>query len=239
MPVHLKAIAIRSDTFPARECYPFSLPILQRTPSVAFRSPVTFFVGENGSGKSTLLEALARAAGIHIWKNNGIARAGFNPHEDKLHHWLSAEWTDGPTPGAFFASQIFRHFSELLDSWAAADPGLFEYFGGQSLLTQSHGQSLMSFFSSRFKIPGLYLLDEPETALSPRTQLALLRILHENAEAGHAQFIIATHSPILLALPKAEILSFDHSTVQPVSYRETDYYTVYKDFLNHPERFRP
>ena len=109
---------------------------------------------------------------------------------------------------------------------------MLEYFGGKSLVQQSHGQSLMSFFKSRFKIKGLYLLDEPETALSPKSQLALLTLLKEMSRAGHAQFIIATHSPILLACPGSVIYSFDHIPIRQIAYEDTEYYRIYKSFMN-------
>ena len=104
-------------------------------------------------------------------------------------------------------------------------------FGGKSLMTQSHGQSLMSFFKARYRIKGLYLLDEPETALSPKSQLELLRVISDMSNAGHAQFIIATHSPILMACPEAKIYSFNHIPVKQVDYEETEYYRIYKGFM--------
>ncbi len=141
------------------------------------------------------------------------------------------EWSNGKVPGAFFGSEIFKDFKSALDGWAAADPGHLKYFGGKSLVTQSHGQSMMSYFRARYKIEGLYLLDEPETALSPKSQLELLNIIGENSRSGHAQFIIATHSPILLACEGATIYSFDQVPIQIVEYEETEHYKVYKDFL--------
>ena len=123
--------------------------------------------------------------------------------------YLTVEWTDGKVPGSFFGSDIFHHFRQILDEWAAADPGQLDYFGGSSLMTQSHGESLMSFFRSRYRIKGLYLLDEPETALSPKSQLGLLEVMREAGEGGHAQFVIATHSPIAPGSPRAVIYNFD------------------------------
>ena len=109
-----------------------------------------------------------------------------------------------------------------------------KYFGGESLVTQSQGQSMMAYFRSRYSVRGLYLLDEPETALSPRSQLDLMDIITENSRAGHAQFVITTHSPILLTCPEARIYSFDHVPVRSIEYHETEHYRVYKDFLaNH------
>ena len=134
-------------------------------------------------------------------------------------------------PGSFFGSSVFQDFARILDEWASTDPGLLEYFGGKSLLTQSHGQSIMSFFKARYAIRGLYLLDEPETALSPRSQIALLDLLTKMTVAGHAQFIIATHSPILLSCPGATIYSFDQVPIAPIAYDQTDHYKLYKAFM--------
>jgi predicted ATPase len=119
-----------------------------------------------------------------------------------------------------------------VDNWAASDPGQLKYFGGKSLITQSHGQSMMSFFESRYRIKGLYFLDEPETALSPKTQMKLLEIIRRNTEKGHAQFIMASHSPILLAYKDASIFSFDQQAIRPVKYKETDHYKLYKNILS-------
>ena len=229
--MHLKRIAFFPETYPTTEHYPFNLSVFQNIESVVLSSPVTFFVGENGTGKSTLLEALAVRCGIHIWRGLERSRYEINPYERELCKYITVEWTDGFVPGSFFASEIFRNFAESLDEWAAADPGILQYFGGKSLITQSHGQSLMSFFRSRFQIKGLYLLDEPETALSPKTQLRFLEILEHMSKAGHAQFIIATHSPILLACPGAEIYNFDTIPVTPIDYKETEHYRIYKELL--------
>ena len=139
-------------------------------------------------------------------------------------------------PGSFFASDIFRNFARNLDEWASMDPDMLSYFGGKSLMSQSHGQSLMSLFKARYKIKGLYLLDEPETALSPKSQLELLSVLNRMSTQGHAQFIIATHSPILLACPGAVILSFDDYPIKTIEYEETAYYKLYKAFLDDRDR---
>jgi predicted ATPase len=160
-----------------------------------------------------------------------------NPYEKQFQQFIRVEWANGQVPGSYFGSDTFNYFTRSLDEWAAADPGMLQYFGGQSLVTQSHGQSLMAYFRSRYKIKGLYLLDEPETALSPRSQVGLVKLLHEMGQAGHAQFIVATHSPILLACPGAQILSFDNSPVQPIAYQETDYYRLYKAFMANPHQF--
>ena len=235
--LHLKEIRLKSDQFPTKDHYPFSLDVLCKTPKIKFSSPVTFFVGENGSGKSTLLEALARKCQIYIWRGEERTRAVVNHYEEWLFLYLDALWTDGIVPGSFFSSQIFRNFAQLVDMWEADNPGQIDYFGGKSLLTQSHGQSIMSFFKSRYKIKGLYLLDEPETALSPKTQLELLKLLREMSRLGHAQFIIATHSPILLSCPGAVIYSFDHIPIKVIPYEESEHYQIYKDFMKDPSQY--
>jgi predicted ATPase len=229
--MHLKGVTFHPKKYPTRECYPFNLPLFLKTKQLIFNAPITLFVGENGTGKTTLLEALAIACNIHIWRNTERNRPEYNSYEGKLHQYISVEWKDGRVPGSFFGSKIFQHFAELLDEWATADRGQLNYFGGKSLTTQSHGQSLMSFFRSRYKIKGLYLLDEPETALSPSTQMDLLDILKNMSTAGHAQFIIATHSPLLLACPGATIYTFDKPVVQQIQYEQTDHYRIYKDFM--------
>ena len=228
--MHLKGITIDQSKYPACDHYPFNLPVFKKTERVTFNAPVTFFVGENGSGKSTLLRALSRSCGIHIRKK--AERTCYNnPYENKLYDNLAIEWSNGKVPGSFFGSNIFHHFTEILDEWAAADPGQLRYFGGQSLITRSHGESLMSFFKARYRIKGLYVLDEPETALSPRSQLVLHDFLTETGVKDHAQFIIATHSPILLACTCALIYSFDYRPVRQIPYEETEQYKIYRDFF--------
>jgi predicted ATPase len=240
--MHIKRLSIRSDKFPGQDQYPFNLPVFQDTRTISFDSPITFFIGENGSGKSTLLEAIAQRCGIHIWRNEDGASTYCkitgqmlsNTFLRELFSYIQIEWTNGQVPGSYFSAEIFHDFTHFLEGWANAnkDHRLFDYFGGKSLVSQSHGQGIMGFFGSRYKIKGLYLLDEPEAALSPKTQIVLLNLLRKTAERGHAQFIIASHSPILLACPGATLYSFDRIPIAPVAYEETDYYRIYKEFLN-------
>ncbi|HNS20701.1 MAG TPA: AAA family ATPase [Sedimentisphaerales bacterium] len=237
--MHLKNVRFHPDLYPTREHYPFNLEIFRETTELDLNTAVTFFVGENGAGKSTLLEAIARRAGIHIWREGERTRCVVNIYEDKFYRGISIEWVDDMVPGSFFGSSVFQDFARLLDEWAAADPGQLDYFGGKSLLTQSHGQAIMSFFKARYAIKGLYLLDEPETALSPKTQIALLELLTKLSQAGHAQFLIATHSPILLSCPGAMIYSFDHSPITSVPYQDTEHYRVYRAFMEDQSRREP
>ena len=235
--IYLNRVTILSEKFPVLDHYPFNMKIFQDSKTVPFKTPITFFMGENGTGKSTLLKALAHRCGIHIWESESNLRCHPNPHENDLYKAVSIEWANGPVPGSYFGSQIFSHFAKNLEEWAVNDAEMLKYFGGKSLITQSHGQSLMSYFSSRYRIKGLYLLDEPETALSPSSLIELLNLLIRTARSGHAQFIIATHSPLLLACPGALIYSFDSPVIEPVQYEDTAYYHLYKNFMNHPEKF--
>jgi predicted ATPase len=233
--MHITKLQLLHDTYPTNNQYPFNLEIFRKTDSIQFSRPVTFFIGENGSGKSTLLEAIARHCNIHIWQEGSRGRYHVNRYEDQLCRHIRIEGNE--VRGSFFASEIFRHFAEILDEWAVADPDSLSYFGENSLMEQSHGQSHMAFFANRFRIGGLYLLDEPENALSPRKQLELLRMLRKFASGSKAQFVIATHSPIILAYPDADIFSFDQIPIKRVSYESTDYFQIYRDFLNNRDKY--
>jgi predicted ATPase len=236
--MHIRSLRFLHDTFPAERCYPFSLEVFRKTDRLEFRHPVTFFIGENGSGKTTLLRAIARSCSIHIWEEREGRRDPLNLHEDQLHRSLRLEWSGaGRVIGSFFAAESFRHFAEVLDGWKDADDGCLRYYGTGSPVLKSHGQSHMAFFATRFRREGLYLLDEPENALSPKKQIELLRLLGELSRRGDVQFIIATHSPILLAFPSAEIFSFDAAPIRQVAYEETDYYRVYRDFLDNRAKY--
>ncbi len=235
--MHLTRVTLLNNEYPTLDNYPFSLDLFQKTSQITLNSAVTFFVGENGSGKSTLLEALAHRSGFHIWRGLKRTRVELNPYEDELYRFIRLEWADGMVPGSFFAADIFRNFAKNLDEWASMDPGMLKYFGGKSLMSQSHGQSLMSLFRARYKIKGLYLLDEPETALSPKSQLELLGLFQTMSRRGHAQFIVATHSPILLACPNADILNFNCLPLEPIEYEDTEYFKIYRDFLMDRSRF--
>jgi predicted ATPase len=229
--MHISSLSFDSSRFPNSTAYPFNLPIFRNTRRIEFDTNVTFFAGENGSGKSTLLKAICRRCGIYIWTENCWSRSHFNPHEESLFQYLDVAWTGTSKAGAFFSAETYEHMAKLIELWASDDPNLLGYFGGRSLIEQSHGESFMSFFKSRYTIEGVYFLDEPETALSPRRQLEFVEFLKELDKSGHAQFIIATHSPLLLGCPNASILSFDHSGISRVDYEETEHFKVYRDFF--------
>jgi predicted ATPase len=235
--MHVNGVRLLHDRFPTDRNYPFNLEIFWKTDWIGFSRPVTFFIGENGTGKSTLLRAIAKKCNIHIWKDEERHRCHYNRYADELYRYIDVGWAGERVPGSFFSSELFRYFAEILDEWAIADPGTLSYFGNDSLMDRSHGQSHMAFFASRYQRDGLFLLDEPENALSPATQIELLHLLRKVTSTGDVQFLIATHSPILLAYPDAEIYSFDMIPIRKIGYEETEYFRVYRDFLNNREKY--
>lgn len=235
--IHIEQTAILSDAFPNTDFFPFNLKVFQNTKQLSLNQDITFFIGENGSGKSTLLKALALRSQIHIWDNETRLRIKPNPYENMLYRFIDITWKKGPVPGSYFSSRNFSDFSRNLEEWAVNDAPMLDFFGGKSLITQSHGQSLMSYFKSRYKIKGIYFLDEPETALSPASLIELLNLLIRLGKKGEAQFFIATHSPFLLACPDARIYNFSQKIIEPVNYKDTAYFNLYKRFLENPEAF--
>lgn len=233
----LRAVSLDPARFPRRDRYPFNLPLLREPLELTLSRPVAFFVGENGSGKSTVLEAIVRRCDIHIWQKPKRHIAHHNPDEATLWRYLNVAWVNGPVPGGLFSAETFAEIADFLDDVALVDEGQLKYFGGHLINTLSHGEGMMSYFRGRYRFRGLYFMDEPEAALSPATQVKLLQLLHSLQSEGHAQFIIATHSPILLALPGAQILSFDSDRVQETTYEQTAHYRLYKAFLDNPGAF--
>jgi predicted ATPase len=219
--------------------YPFNIPALHHgNLQVDLNAPVTFFVGENGSGKSTVMEAIAVACGFNPSGGSRNNVYDYKPTESSLANQLRLVWNFKVTQGFFLRAESFFNFASYLDKSKEELPGQDYYgpYGGTSLHERSHGESFMALFHNRFK-SGIYLLDEPEAALSPKRQLVFLARLHELVQAGESQFIIATHSPILLSYPGAVIYSFDEKGIMPIEYQETEHFQVTKDFLNAHEGF--
>ena len=229
--MHITKVRVHSENYPVNHCYPFNVPTLREALELTLRRPVVFFVGENGSGKSTLLEAITRKCGIHIWDKPKRHVVHNNPYEIRLADYISVTWADGRVPGSLFRGETFREFADFLDDVALCDPGRLKYHGGRILNTLSHGEAILSYFGGRYHIKGIYLLDEPETALSPSSQVRFLKLLQRLEAGGHAQFIMATHSPILLAYPGAQIFSFDSPRIEEVDYEDTAHYRLYKQFF--------
>ncbi|MCH1625250.1 AAA family ATPase [Ferdinandcohnia quinoae] len=214
--------------------YPFSIPSISNLHHLDIDNKVTFFVGENGSGKSTLLEAIADKCEFNT--AGGSRNNSYDVHAagSALGDYIRLSWMPKITNGFFLRAESFYHFVSHIDE---VDLTGFRDYGGRSLHEQSHGESFLSLFLNRFKGSAIYLLDEPEAALSPQRQLSFLRIIHDLTESGDCQFIIATHSPILLGYPGATILSFDDGRIAEVNYEETDHYRITKYFLQHREKF--
>jgi predicted ATPase len=233
----IKQVTLLNDHYPTQFYYPFNVPILRRTSKLTFRKQVAFFVGENGSGKSTLLEAIVQKCGIHVWEKPKRHIAHENPYESHLADFIDVTWTESPVPGSLFKAETFHDLADFLDDVAICDPGRLKYHGGHMLNTLSHGEGILSYFSGRFNIKGLYFLDEPEAALSPSSQVKFLKLLQQLAATGRAQFIIATHSAILLALPNAQIFSFNGADIKEVAYEDTEHYKVYKQFFTDRSSF--
>lgn len=212
--------------------HPFTIPLLKQGLDLTFATPVTFLVGENGSGKSSLLEALAWKLGFNAQggnKDNSYAE-GADGHA--LGRALEWSWRQRVTDGFFLRAETFFNFATYLEEVGSP----FSAYGGKSFHEQSHGEGFLALFENRIE-DGVYLLDEPEAALSPGRQLTFLSILYQLAWMKVAQFIIATHSPILLTLPGATVLSIDEGQIREVSYKDTEHYQLTRDFLNAPERF--
>ena len=229
--MYVTEVKIDRERFPTQQFYPFNVPAIQDTPELALEKPIVFFVGENGSGKSTLLDAITRKCGIHVWDKPRRHLAHNNPFETKLANYVRVTWANGRVPGSLFRAETFHDLADFLDDVALCDPGRLKYHGGRILNTLSHGESMLSYFRGRFQVKGLYFLDEPESALSPASQLKFLDLLQQLGAAGRAQFIIATHSPILLACPGAQIFSFDGAHIQQVRYHDTAHYRIYRQFF--------
>jgi predicted ATPase len=204
---------------------PFTVPAIRGMDTLDFDSAVTFFVGENGSGKSTLLEAIAYQCGFNTAGGGRNNAHDVNSSQAALGEYVRLSWLPKVTQGFFLRAESFYHFASHLDQVAKDDPTFnYQGYGGKSLHHQSHGESFLSLFLNRFGGKGIYLLDEPEAALSPARQLAFLRIIHQLERRRNTQFIIATHSPILLGYPNAKIFSFDLSSIENISYEETEHY---------------
>lgn len=211
--------------------HPFDIPAVQEIGKIEFHPDLTFFVGENGSGKSTVLEALALALGFG--PEGGTKNVQFQTTESVsgLHAALRVvRGAYKPTDGYFLRAESFFNVATYMD-----EVGYLEGYGGESLHRRSHGEAFMALLVHKFRGNGLYLLDEPEAALSPSRLLSALYAIHRLVRKG-SQFIIATHSPILMAYPNASIVQFTNAGVAPIPFTETEHYTVTRDFLNNYPR---
>jgi predicted ATPase len=223
--MYLRSLEIIGTPAEDPEAYPFSIPALKNLKRLEFRSRVTFFVGENGSGKSTLLEAIAYQCGFNPAGGSRNNTYEVEHSQSVFGRYVRLSWMPKVTNGFFLRAETFYHFASHLDTIPESLP----YYGGRSLHQQSHGEAFLSLFKHRFGKKAIYVLDEPEAALSPARQLVFMRIIKDLEK--EAQFIIATHSPILLGYPNAQIYDFDSSPIQEICYEDTMHYTITRRFL--------
>jgi predicted ATPase len=220
-----------------RKEFPFNLPLLSNGLEIEFTKPITFLVGENGSGKSTILEAIASKCGFSLAGGNRNHLLDESLNQTALSPATKLFWLPKVTRGFFMRAESFFDFATQIDEIAKTDRSVLMSYGDKSLLAQSHGESFLALFNNRFGQAGVYILDEPEAALSPTRQLSLLAIMHQMEKEGQNQFIIATHSPILLSYPGAVIYGLDNGALKEVEYKETEHYKLTKAFLENPERY--
>jgi predicted ATPase len=238
--MHLELLAER---IPDASKYPYTLPAVRNLKKLEFHPAVTFLVGENGSGKSTILEAVAVEYGLNP---EGGSR-NFNFETRASHSSLAdslrlARTLSHPADSYFLRAESYFNVATQLEQLDVDEPGAYftppkltPAYGGKSLHEQSHGESFFALFKNRFGDNGLYFLDEPEAALSPRRQLEFLVIMHDYIQRG-GQFVIATHSPIIMAYPNARIYHLDATGIRDIAYTETEHYLITRRFLNNPTR---
>ncbi len=216
--------------------YLSEIPSIQNLTELEFKKPVTFFIGENGSGKSTLMEAVAVNYGFN--PEGGTKNFNFSTRETHsgLYDVITLVKSPfRPNDGFFLRAESFYNVATVVEEVASRGSRGYEDWGGKSLHEQSHGESFLALVQNRFKGHGLYLLDEPEAALSPSRQLSLIALIHQLVQKN-SQVIIATHSPILMAYPMAEIFHFGEKGIQKVAYEETEHFNITRDFLENPKR---
>ena len=263
--VLLRSITWKGAPTDDASTFPFSVPAIRSLSALQLDTPVTFFVGENGSGKSTLLEGIAAAVGLPAIGSDSVRDDASLAAQRALGSRMRLAWTRRSHRGFFLRAEDFFGFTQYLarlraelrvrlqeieveyEGRSAYARGLamgptsaslaeLEHRYGVDLDASSHGESFLRLFRSRFVPGGLYLLDEPEAPLSPQSQLGLMAMLKEMI-AEDAQFIIATHSPMLLAYPEATIITFDQRPPRRVTYEELEHVRLTRDFLNAPEAF--
>jgi predicted ATPase len=227
----VRGVRLMRDEVPGFDEYPFAIPAIRELDELHLDPKVTFFVGENGSGKSTLLEAIAIAAGFNAEGGTKNYRFAERPSESTLaKHLRLVRGARRETSGFFLRAESLFNAATYRDQ-VGANP-----LGQRSLHDQSHGEAFLAL-ARDFRGHGLYLMDEPEAALSPARQLALVKIIHTLVERSRSQFVIATHSPILLAYPGALLYHFGDGALREIAYRDTEHFLITRDFLSAPDVF--
>ena len=236
---YIRTVSLKRETIPSFHSYPFHIPSIRSLKDISLHPNVTFIVGENGMGKSTLLEAIALAIGFNA--EGGTLNFSFSTYDSYsvLDQYLKiVRGVDRPQDGFFLRAESFYNVAtniEEMDSEPSTTPKIIDSFGGKSLHEQSHGEAFFSTFMNRFRGKGIYILDEPEAALSPLRQLSMLSRIHELVN-DHSQFIIATHSPILMAYPSSKLIQLTDNGLHESSLEDTSHYQITKQFFDDRER---
>lgn len=235
---YIRSLILNRETVPSFKKYPFCLPVINKLHKLDFHPNVTFIVGENGTGKSTILEAIAVAYGFNA--EGGTKNFNFSTkdtHSELNKYIRLVKGIKRPQDGFYLRAESFYNVAtniDELDSDLSFGPPLIDSYGGRSLHEQSHGESFFAVFLNRFGGNGIYILDEPEAALSPTRQMSMITRMHELVKQG-SQFIIATHSPILMAYPEARIYQVKED-IEIVEYEDTEHYQITRTFLNNTQK---
>lgn len=236
---YVSRVTLQREKVDSFDRYPFSLPAVRSLEHIDLHPKITYFVGENGSGKSTLLEAIAVSLGFNAEGGSKNFHFDTRRSHSELYDYLRvAKGIRRPRDGFFLRAESFFNVAteiERLDDAPFGGPSVINSYGGRSLHEQSHGESFLTLMVERFGGQGVYILDEPEAALSPQRQLAVLSRIHDLI-LDDSQFIIATHSPILMAYPDALIYQCGNDGVAPIAYEDTEHFRVTRDFLSNPQR---
>ncbi|OIK12813.1 AAA family ATPase [Bacillus sp. MUM 116] len=235
---YLRSVQLKRSQVPSFKEYPFNLPSLRSLDEIDFHPNVTFLIGENGMGKSTLLEAIAIALGFNPEGGSlNFNFSTFDSHSPLGDYLRVIKGINRPSDGFFLRAESFYNVASNIEELdrEGGGPRIIDSFGGVSLHDQSHGEAFFATFLHRFRGNGIFLLDEPEAALSPLRQMSMLTRIHDLVH-NHSQFIIATHSPIIMAYPNAKIFEFTEEGIYECPLEETNHYKLMKQFFENKDR---
>lgn len=239
MRLFLRELKIEKPNNNEKKFHPFNLDLFKNGANLKLEKPVTFILGDNGSGKSTLLENIAHKIGFNTLggnRNHSYMDRNINDNFGLSSH-MKLIWDEKTNDGFFFRAESFFSFIGYIDDLAEENgKNVFNPYGGKSLQKQSHGEAFLSLFQNRLS-KGVFILDEPESALSPEKQLWLISIMDELVKTNKCQFIIATHSPLLITYPNSTIFEIENGRFNKIRYQDSKQFDLYRRFLDNPERF--